>query len=390
MQGEATSQNTAAGMVLGTPRYMAPEQATGKALSPATDVYAVGCVLFEMLIGAPLFEGRDARELLWNHLNTPAPSLSVRALRAFDPQLEAVVARALHKDPFQRYARAADFAAALRSLVFRTSVAPPRIIKADDRATVKVEASPLPPEAHPTAQLSDAEALADTRAIPAMNLVHGVSTTEQAPIITAQTEVLGEPPGTGGTGALAAEVSTTPIERRAMPLWPFAVGLFFFAGTIGGLLLLLRASEDPRPEKPAAVAASKPEPPTPTPTPSPTTKPEPETPKPEPTPKATHAPGPVTKPTATATPSAAPAPSASAAINNYDHAKQLMADGDLDAAEREARLAISTHGIAARLLLGEIFERKGKPLLAKEVYKKILEIDPNNGPAKTRLAKLGG
>ena len=72
------------------------------------------------------------------------------------------------------------------------------------------------------------------------------------------------------------------------------------------------------------------------------------------------------KPTTAATTPAPAAPSASApaapaTVSAYDHARQLMNDGDLDAAEREARVAIGTHGNAARLLLGEILERKGKP-----------------------------
>jgi eukaryotic-like serine/threonine-protein kinase len=387
-EGDMTSARTAAGMVLGTPRYMAPEQATGRALSAATDVYAVGCVLFEMLVGAPLFDGGDARELLWHHLNTHAPTLEQRARRRFDPQLEAVIARALHKDPAQRYPRAADLAVALRSLNLRPST-PPRIVRMEERATIKVDNTPIPENAHPTTQIIENEALADTRAIPAMNLVQGVSTTEQAPLIkTAQTEVLGEP-APGHTGALAAEVST--VERRAMPLWPFAVGVVFFAATITGLIFLLRAGdavEKPIVEKPIA-AAPKTEP-------TPSAEPEPA--KPDPTPVAKPDPTPVAKldpkPTPTPTPTPAPtttaAPKASVALNNYDHAKQLMADGDLDAAEREARLGITTHGNASRLLLGEIFERKGKPALARDIYKKVLEVDPNNGVAKTRLAKLGG
>jgi hypothetical protein len=65
-----------------------------------------------------------------------------------------------------------------------------------------------------------------------------------------------------------------------------------------------------------------------------------------------------------------------------------MNDGDLDLAEREARIA--GPGSAARLLLGEILERRGKTALARDVYKQILAADPENGTAKTRLARLGG
>jgi Flp pilus assembly protein TadD len=65
-----------------------------------------------------------------------------------------------------------------------------------------------------------------------------------------------------------------------------------------------------------------------------------------------------------------------------------MGDGDLDLAEREARLAGG--GTSARLLLGEILERRGKTALARDLYRKLLEADPGNATAKTRLARLGG
>jgi serine/threonine protein kinase len=383
----ATGARTAAGMVLGTPRYMAPEQATGKSLSPATDVYAIGCVLFEMLTGSPLFDGRDARELLWHHLNTAPSTLQARTRQAFDPQLEAIVAKALQKDPQQRYQRAAELAKELRAL---KSANERPTIKVDQQPTVKVEQI-VPPQAHHTTHVSpppgDVSPYDDTRAIPAMNLVQGVSTTERAPVMkTAQTERLPEPAASGGTGALAAEVSTSPVVRP-MPLWPFAIGILFFAGAITAIVMVMRAgNEETTKEKPVAVAK-----PAPTPTPEPVATPEPKPePTPEPTPSAKVEPVPTAKATVAIKPTAAPTTSASSAINAYDKSKQLMADGDLDAAEREARSAIATHGNAARLLLGEILERKGKPQLARDIYKKVLEVDPNNGVAKTRLAKLGG
>jgi TolA-binding protein len=216
-----------------------------------------------------------------------------------------------------------------------------------------------------------------------MNLVAGVSTTEQQPVSTAQTEAL---------NPINAEVSTSPIERRGPPLWPFAVAFVLFAAAGTAAVFVLRTGrEEPHVVEqasaqapPAKTTAAPPEP-----TPA-------ETAAPVATPSATTKPIEVAsvaktamtvKATASAKPSVeAPAPTQSA----YDRAKQLMNDGDLDAAEREARAAVATHGTGARLLLGEILERKGKPGLARDVYKKILETDPNNATAKTRLAKLGG
>src|SRR6202011_4277043 len=72
-----SAAGTKTGSLLGTPKYMAPEQAKGsKHVGPHTDIYAVGAMLFEMLTGQPPFSGEDVTELLAKHLfeAPPAPS----------------------------------------------------------------------------------------------------------------------------------------------------------------------------------------------------------------------------------------------------------------------------------------------------------------------------
>ena len=66
---------TGQGEILGTPRYMSPEQVQGKALDLRTDIYSAGVLLFQMLSGRHLFEGNSAVEVALHHLNTPAPGL---------------------------------------------------------------------------------------------------------------------------------------------------------------------------------------------------------------------------------------------------------------------------------------------------------------------------
>lgn len=66
---------TSHGEILGTPRYMSPEQVQGRALDLRTDIYSAGVLLFQMLTGRHLFEGETAVEVALHHLNTPPPSL---------------------------------------------------------------------------------------------------------------------------------------------------------------------------------------------------------------------------------------------------------------------------------------------------------------------------
>jgi len=106
-------QITETGIAVGTPAYMSPEQASGAhELNARTDVYALGCVLYEMLAGEPPHTGPTAQAILARALReTPRP---IHPLRAGVPEaLDAVIAKAMALTPADRYASAADFARAL-------------------------------------------------------------------------------------------------------------------------------------------------------------------------------------------------------------------------------------------------------------------------------------
>ena len=107
---EGTSQ-ALTGTVAGTPRYMSPEQARGRATTSATDVYSAGVVLHEMLAGEPPFAGGSAVELGLRHLQDRPPPLGARVPRA----LREVVEQALAKEPADRYRDGAAMAAALHA-----------------------------------------------------------------------------------------------------------------------------------------------------------------------------------------------------------------------------------------------------------------------------------
>jgi serine/threonine protein kinase len=112
---ESPSQASLGGLVLGTPQYMAPEQAAGHAerIGPMTDVYSLGAVLYELLTGNPPIVGNSPVDTLRRVLiDEPA---SVRRANARVPEdLEAIVMKCLDKSPARRYASAADLAADLR------------------------------------------------------------------------------------------------------------------------------------------------------------------------------------------------------------------------------------------------------------------------------------
>jgi serine/threonine-protein kinase len=114
--GEAGAAGlTSPGTALGTPAYMSPEQATGAPLDGRADQYALGCVLYETLAGAPPFSGPDAAAVLARQLREPPPSIHV--VRATVPEpLEAIVRRALAKAPDERHPDMEAFEEALHGL----------------------------------------------------------------------------------------------------------------------------------------------------------------------------------------------------------------------------------------------------------------------------------
>jgi serine/threonine-protein kinase len=104
---------TQTGTSIGTPTYMSPEQAAGeKEIDGRSDEYSLACVLFEMLAGQPPFTGTTVASLIYQHMASDAPPISV--MRATVPaHVSAALSRALAKSPSDRFADVAQFAAAL-------------------------------------------------------------------------------------------------------------------------------------------------------------------------------------------------------------------------------------------------------------------------------------
>jgi serine/threonine-protein kinase len=99
------------GAILGTPAYMAPEQAAGKQVDHRADVYALGAVIYRCVTGRQPFTATDTPALLYQVIHEPPPAPST--IVACSPELDAALTRALAKNPDDRFATAAELVAAI-------------------------------------------------------------------------------------------------------------------------------------------------------------------------------------------------------------------------------------------------------------------------------------
>ncbi len=121
---------TQAGAIMGTPKYMAPEQIKGEDIVPATDLYSLGVVFFEMLTGFSPFPGKDFVSIAHKHLNEPVPRLPEHLAH-----FQIVVDRLLAKNPAERFARAGEIYMALDKIAERN----PHSTEVDETVVVTQE-----------------------------------------------------------------------------------------------------------------------------------------------------------------------------------------------------------------------------------------------------------
>ncbi|MBI5548835.1 MAG: protein kinase [Deltaproteobacteria bacterium] len=146
--------HTSAGMLIGTPLYMSPEQARGEVAEPRSDLYAAGVMLYELLSGVPPFNSADPMEVLFAHVRQEVPPLPPNL--GIPSALEALVRKAMAKSPADRFPDALAMAQAL--LATRSEAAqgerPPPVanhapgepaLLAHDTAAAAPSASPTPP-----------------------------------------------------------------------------------------------------------------------------------------------------------------------------------------------------------------------------------------------------
>ena len=121
-----SSNMTRTGVMVGTPAYMSPEQITGGEVSPASDLFAVGAVMYELLTGVQAFRGESLQTVMYKIVSAPTPDLKMPATglspdkgTSVTKALNAIVTKALEKDAEQRYENALDMAGALGDVRMR-------------------------------------------------------------------------------------------------------------------------------------------------------------------------------------------------------------------------------------------------------------------------------
>ncbi len=140
-EGQNVTQTAA---VIGTAQYLSPEQARGEAVDARSDVYAVGCVLFELLTGEPPFTGDSPVAVAYQHVRED-PRTPSELNPDISPELDAVVLKALSKNPVNRYQSAAEMRADLVRVRSGQSPLAPAVLSEDERTAMLSAGPPTGP-----------------------------------------------------------------------------------------------------------------------------------------------------------------------------------------------------------------------------------------------------
>ncbi|HEY5147259.1 MAG TPA: protein kinase, partial [Polyangiaceae bacterium] len=213
--------------IFGTPEYMAPEQVAGDAVDGRADVYALGCVLYEMLTGVAAFEGTSSVLVMGKHLHETPPPPRVRAPRRSIPKaVDAVVVRAMEKKPTARFASASAMRAALeeaRDAPARLRDRGRRVVGAVALGAALVTAgvgSARWARLHAPALETPPSALAMSAAAPTAPFAIAPAAPERAPSKSATVSAVASPPSTPMSLRDArAFAHAHPSNPRALDAW---------------------------------------------------------------------------------------------------------------------------------------------------------------------------
>ena len=219
---QSTTNLTERGMIFGTPEYMAPEQVRGDPVDARSDLYAAGVMLFEMAVGELPFKGRSAIGAMTAHLTEAPPS--PRALCTdgrVSPALEAIILRAMAKDPAARYASARAFAEAIAGVdKLPVVLNPPHNVDVDQLGAGDTDLHLAPPSLAtartiPTLELSD-ETRAQLDRVQAEAAVAQLAHTEAQPVVA---PALFAPQGAAAIVAPRPSATTSIPDTLQSPMY---------------------------------------------------------------------------------------------------------------------------------------------------------------------------
>lgn len=125
-QDQDATSGTQGVTLVGTPHYMSADQAAGKKFDERSEIYSVGCALFESLTGVPPYSGDSALEIINQHATAPVPTLAEKNPSTYFPnELESVIASCLAKDPKRRPQSMSDLGSALNNLMITMTLSHP-------------------------------------------------------------------------------------------------------------------------------------------------------------------------------------------------------------------------------------------------------------------------
>lgn len=249
------------GVMIGTPRYMSPEQCDGLDLTPAADVYSLGCILYEMLTGTVPFSGSTPLAIAMKQ-TSEIPRSPRDFVSTIPPALEQLVLRALEKRPEDRPANAAEFSKELLATAERLGFEHAAVTSSPNLATLRSVGTESPSGR----LIIDISRLRESRALPDANEITMIRPTANAPA--------------GDGKAQPVTTANQPFPRISLPLtrssWTNkrlgVVAVVIAAVLLIGVIVAVRSRSGLPPVDPALEASPSPTV-EPTPSPSPTATP---------------------------------------------------------------------------------------------------------------------
>jgi serine/threonine-protein kinase len=236
---------TQVGIVLGSPRYMSPEQVAGKRAEPRSDLFSVGVILYEMVTGRPPFNGEDVTSVMFQILNfVPPPPSSVNP--EVPEMLDFIVAKAIAKAPTDRYGNTRELASDLRDCQRRLQAAEAPAVTATTTskraiASFSPEAADVLVQTAPSTRREDSEIVTIQSQPPAIGLSKAFDSLDATMRLAIQTGAMTDPGPGGATPTTTGKTATTPgtggYRVSAAGAWSQQDRIIFASSVAGATLV---------------------------------------------------------------------------------------------------------------------------------------------------------